>query len=177
MSNVAFFAIPKVLNTDSKYASLSVEAKYLYGLMRDRFKLSVKNRFKDTVGTFIYMPRKVMSGFLKKSLPTIRKFVAELVKVGLIIEKRMGLTKCNKIYVQLLPGEKEGDFQTKEKPYFTPERNEVSPSNHNPSYINLRGYQQGGKNEKKRPQKTVLAQQYTQREYSKEFYASLFEQI
>ena len=39
----AFYRIPKLLFTDSRYAVISVEAKVLYSLMLDRMSLSVRN--------------------------------------------------------------------------------------------------------------------------------------
>ena len=43
----AFYRIPKLLFTDSRYAGISVEAKVLYGLMLDRMSLSVRNNWVD----------------------------------------------------------------------------------------------------------------------------------
>ena len=146
MTSVPFFTIPKLLNIDSRYASLSVEAKYAYGLMRDRFQLSLKNNFTDAVGTFIYMSRNTLADFLKKSLPTVRKIVRELIGVGLIIEKRIGLTQCNKIYVQLLDGEYENSFVSSEKvpvestkkPDSVPDRKDFAPSKNHRKQIQFR---------------------------------------
>ncbi len=43
----AFYRIPKLLFTDSRYVGISVEAKVLYGLMLDRMSLSVRNNWVD----------------------------------------------------------------------------------------------------------------------------------
>lgn len=195
----AYYAIPKPLFTDPRFINLSIEAKTLYGFMRDRLKLSLKNDgWQDTIGTYILMARKTMAEFLRKSLPTVRKIVAELIGAGLLREKRMGLTKCNRIYVQLLPGETANDFQpgietndiSAKKADFSLERKPVASNNGNSKEINKRGYERHQKNEKSTEQRrgggsqtrskyqsTVPAQQYEQREYSREYLYSLFEVI
>ena len=42
-----FYRVPKTLLTDSRYKSISIEAKVLYGLLLDRMGLSVKNGWMD----------------------------------------------------------------------------------------------------------------------------------
>ena len=39
----SFYRIPKQLFTDSRFSSLSAEAKTLYGILLDRMELSMKN--------------------------------------------------------------------------------------------------------------------------------------
>ncbi len=39
----SFYRIPKVLFTDRRFKSITVEAKVLYGLLLDRMALSLKN--------------------------------------------------------------------------------------------------------------------------------------
>lgn len=179
MAAMAFFAIPKVLN-EAPYSKLSVNARYLYGVMRDRMRLSIKNEWNDREGTFILMSRKSIAALLGKSLPTVRKIIKELIDAGLMREKRVGLTKCNKIYVQLLPGETESDFQPGEKQGFPPEGKKLPPKENNSTNTDKRGYEYNPayqRKETKWPKGTVLAQQYTQREYTHEELAQLIEVI
>lgn len=139
MSTMAYFTIPKELETNPMYESLSVEARYLYGHMRDTLKLSIKNDWRDDQGVYIRMTRVKMGLLLKKSLPTVRKIIAELVDVGLLKEKREGLTHSNRLYVQLLPGEDVAAFQSKVQkasppdrtPDFTTEGNGFAPNQRN----------------------------------------------
>jgi hypothetical protein len=140
------------------------------------------------------MARKSIADFLKKSLPTVRKIIAELKSVGLLKEKRTGLTKCNKIYVQLLPGESEiyaqsvneSDIASAKKPDFSLEGKPFASNNGNSKNINKNGYVTEDKKEKStgwrhekppKQQKGVLAQQYEQREYTREFLYGLFDVI
>jgi len=142
-SMVSYFTIPKALDKDLRYKDLSVEAKYLYGHMRDTLKLSIKNGWKDGKGYFIRMTRDKIAALLKRSLPTVRRIIRELIAVGLLREKREGLTRSNRLYVQLLPSEDissftgEGkqsslhdgkqDFSTDRKPVASNNRNSISP--------------------------------------------------
>lgn len=110
-TTATFFQIPKALDTDERYKGLSVEARYLYGHMRDTLKLSIKNNWQDGVGFYIRMARVKMAELLHRSLPTVRRIIRELISVGLLKEKREGLTRSNRLYIQLLPGEDEIEFQ------------------------------------------------------------------
>ncbi|MGX6408663.1 replication initiator protein A, partial [Weissella confusa] len=49
-----FFQSPKAFIYDDFYKPMSVHAKYLYGILRDRFELSFKNDWVDDDG-FIYI--------------------------------------------------------------------------------------------------------------------------
>lgn len=109
----SYFIMLNRLDEDEQYADLSIHAKYLYGKMRDILKLSIRNNWQDENGFYIRMTRDRMAKLLKCSLPTVRKIVKELIQFGLLKEKREGLTKSNRLYVQLLPGENEIAFQCK----------------------------------------------------------------
>ena len=142
----AFYQLPKSLFADEKYQGLSNDAKLLYTMMRDRFRLSIMNNWKDAIGVYIKMTRKAICDLLKRSEPTVRKIIAELIGIGLIKEKRVGLTQANKIYVQLLEGESETTFQSKEKsnpssatkPDFVPERKPFAPNKNYRKQIQFR---------------------------------------
>lgn len=50
-----FYRIPKVFTEETSYYSLmSLEAKFAYGLLKDRFELSIKNKWIDKNG-FVYL--------------------------------------------------------------------------------------------------------------------------
>lgn len=141
MATLAYFTVPKILDTDEKYKKLSVEARYLYAHMRDTLKLSIKNNWQDQLGFFIKMSRSRMAELLNRSVPTVRKIVRELISAGLIKERRVGLTQANRFYIQMLPGESETDFvikkkteiQSKENPDFSPDGKDLSTNKRNPN--------------------------------------------
>lgn len=141
MATLAYFTVPKLLDTDERYRTLSVEARYLYAHMRDTLKLSIKNNWQDRLGYFIKMSRARMGELLHRSAPTVRKIVRELIAAGLIRERRVGLTQANRFYIQPLPGETLEDLSlpkkavspSGQKPDFAPDRNPLSPNKRNPS--------------------------------------------
>lgn len=144
----AYFTVPKILETDARYSSLSLGARYLYGHLRDTLKLSIMNNWRDEVGTYVKVARETMATFLHVSLPTVLKYIKELVKIGLIVDVRKGLTECNQIYVQLLDGESESDLVSrgKEDPNsrgkqgFTPDKKTFAANNRNYQNPNLNNH-------------------------------------
>ena len=97
----SFYRIPKILLTDRRYKSVSMEAKALYGLMLDRMGLSVRNGWLDEKSrVFIYFT-------LEDSMETMCcghnkavKLFADLEHIGLIERKKQGQGRPTKIYVK-----------------------------------------------------------------------------
>jgi len=67
-----FYRFPKGLITDSKYKTLSSDAKILYSIMLDRMRLSVKNNWKDKKGIFIYF---TLGCVLKQNIAQIQEML------------------------------------------------------------------------------------------------------
>ncbi|MCM1027394.1 MAG: replication initiator protein A [Roseburia sp.] len=100
----SFYRIPKVLFTDRRFRSVSVEAKVLYGLLLDRMSLSVKNGWMDGDGRvyIIFTIADVMETLVCAEQKA-NKLLNELDAakgIGLIERKRRGLGKPNVIYVK-----------------------------------------------------------------------------
>lgn len=101
----AFFRMPKMLFSDPVFASVSLEAKVLYGLMLDRMELSRQNNWYDKSGkVYIIFTIAEMAGILNRSESKIYELLKELDStekgVGLIERKRQGLRIPNLIYVK-----------------------------------------------------------------------------
>ena len=95
-----FYQTPKALFKNPKYQGLSLGAKLMYSILRDRLDLSIKNDWKDKNG-YIYL---IFSGeellnLLEISKNTVTAYKKELVKYRLIIDKRLGQGKSNMIYI------------------------------------------------------------------------------
>ena len=95
-----FYQTPKALFKNPKYKGLSLGAKLMYSVLRDRLDLSIKHNWKDGKG-YIYL---MFSGeeilnLLEISKNTVTKYKKELVKYRLIIDKRLGQGKSNRLYV------------------------------------------------------------------------------
>ena len=100
----SFYRIPKVLMKDVRFSIVSLDAKFLYGLMLDRMALSVKNGWLDESGRvyIIFTVADVMES-LGCAEQKANKLLSELDNVrgiGLIERKRRGLGKPNVIYVK-----------------------------------------------------------------------------
>lgn len=97
-------AIPKVLFTDQRYKSVSVEAKLLYGLLLDRMSLSIRNGWLDVDGrVYIYFTLEEAIEFLGFGKDKLVKLFQELDQdrgIGLIERKKQGQGKPTKIYVK-----------------------------------------------------------------------------
>jgi len=128
----SFYRIPKVLLTDQRYKSVSMEAKALYGLMLDRMGLSVRNGWLDEENrVYIYFTLEDALEILGCGKDKAVRLFKELDKssgVGLIERRKQGQGKPARIYVKnfipptaleespSLPAPEEPEPQTSEKP-------------------------------------------------------------
>lgn len=100
----SFYRIPKILILDERFSTVSIEAKFLYGLMLDRMGLSMKNGWLDKDNkVFIYFTLEDAVNKLGCSTTKAVKLFSELdtVKgIGLIERKKQGQGKPTIIYVK-----------------------------------------------------------------------------
>ncbi len=98
----SFYRIPKVLFTESRFDSIAVEAKVLYGLLLDRMSLSARNQWFDELGrVYIVFTVEEIKCAMGCAAQKAAKLLAELEeKAGLIERKRQGLGRPNIIYVK-----------------------------------------------------------------------------
>ena len=98
-----YFVIPKCLNTDPELKKLSIYARYLYGLMLDKMKLSAMNNMVDKSGkAYIYYSWEDIQKDMGLSRNTIFKLLDELDTesgMGLIERIKMGKGRQSRIYV------------------------------------------------------------------------------
>ena len=100
----SFFRIPKALFTEKEFASLSTDAKLLYGILLDRISLSKKNGWIDNDG-YVYIIYTIaeLQELLRMSHTTVTKLLYELDSVhgiGLIERYRQGNNRPSVIYVK-----------------------------------------------------------------------------
>lgn len=96
-----FYRIPKLLITDSKFSSLSNEAKLLYGLMLDHMSLSMENNWIDKKNrVYIIYTIKTITKKLNISAGKAGKLLGELDEFGLIEKVRRGQGKPDLIYIK-----------------------------------------------------------------------------
>ena len=137
-----FIKIPVVLIKDKAFSGLSMEAKVLYSIMKDRLKLSLKNNWIDDKGAYIHLSIEELQKdyFVQLSKPTIIKRKKELVDFGLI-ELKKQFNKSDKIYVNKLSSYiSKNSLPTEVKNFNHISKNslptEVKNFNSNQSYIN-----------------------------------------
>jgi predicted transcriptional regulator len=140
-----FYQIPQELFTP-KFKNLSTDAKVLYGLLLNRNSLSRKNNWLDDNGrVYIIFTREECCDKLSASKPTVSKFFKELNEIGLIEEKRQGLSKPNIIYVKNFISKPES-LENQQKSNFFTSRSEktllqdvkkLCPSNTNINNTNI----------------------------------------
>ena len=95
-----FYQTPKALFNNPIYEGLSLGSKLMYSILRDRLDMSIKNDWKDEKG-YIYLifGGEDLLNLLEISKNTVTKYKRELVKYKLIIDKRLGQGRPNRIYV------------------------------------------------------------------------------
>ncbi len=95
-----FYKIPKDLLVLKKYANLSNEARMLYGILKDRLDLSIRNNWIDDNG-YVYFnySRQAIADLLMVSLNTAKSRFKELKNVGLLIEKTSEKGQSLRLYL------------------------------------------------------------------------------
>ena len=95
-----FYQTPKALFKNPKYKGLSLGPKLMYSILRDRLDLSIKNNWKDEKG-YIYLIFSIeeLASLLEIDRKAIIRYKKLLVDYRLIIDKRLGQGRPNRIYV------------------------------------------------------------------------------
>lgn len=95
-----FFMVPKSLYENPKYSNIDNSAKMLYAILRDRQDLSVKNQWYDEEGCiFFYYDVVALAEYMNVSRTTITRYKNQLIKYGLLFQRRMGQGKPNRMYI------------------------------------------------------------------------------
>ena len=128
----SFFRIPKILVTDQHYAGLSLEAKFLYGLLLDRVSLSKQNGWVDEdMRVFIYFTQEEAMETMRYGKDKITRLFRELDQtgIGLIERRKQGQGRPARIYVKsfVLPLEPESP-ESDQTPPVTPKTAEKEQS-------------------------------------------------
>lgn len=95
-----FIKIPKAFSEDPYYQKLSTDSRYAYGILRERFGLSVMNKWIDDHGNvYLYYTNDGLGKVLQCGKDKVLKIKKELAKFGLLEEERQGLNKPNRLYL------------------------------------------------------------------------------
>lgn len=104
---IKFYQLPKVLFTNPKYWKVSLGAKVLYAVIRDRQDLSIKNGWVDennnvySIYTIVSEDpeRPGLAELLRIDRTTVMRYKKELVKCDLLEDRRVGRNQPNRLYV------------------------------------------------------------------------------
>lgn len=101
VNQIQFYQMPKSMFHNPKYIPMKNDAKLAYMMIRDLLDLSVKNGWvNDRNEVYVKLSRtKLMSRLNIKGTQKFAQVMKELVDYELIIYKRIGLNKCNEIYI------------------------------------------------------------------------------
>lgn len=100
IDELRFYQIPKALIENPKYKSVSMAAKLMYAIMRDRQYLSQKNNWTDDEGhIFFYFDCRSLAKLCNVSTSTINRYKKELITAQLLIDVRQGQGKPNRMYI------------------------------------------------------------------------------
>ena len=110
-----FHLLPKLLFTDEIYQTVSTDAKMLYGLLLDRLSLSEKNDWKDEHGrVYQYFTIHQAQELLHFGHEKVCRLFAELDAADLIVRRRQGQGKANRIYLKEFT--QKSDFRNSRSP-------------------------------------------------------------
>lgn len=101
-SRIKFYQIPKIFSEEtSKYNKLSIPARYLYGILRDRNSLSISKGWVDNDGRiyFLFKQETLCKIMNIKDPKSIRKYLKELENVDLLYRKKQGNNLPDKLYL------------------------------------------------------------------------------
>lgn len=97
---IRFFQIPKALMENPVYRGVSMAAKLLYGILRDRQDLSLKNQWIDEDGyIYFYFDCRKLAKLCNVSTSTINRYKKELIQAELLINIRQGQGNPNRMYI------------------------------------------------------------------------------
>ncbi|MDE8172146.1 replication initiator protein A [Erysipelothrix rhusiopathiae] len=103
--NSTFYQVPKFLFTE-EFKELNSDARLLYGMLKDRHELSLKNKWlTDDGDVYLIYTRQEMMKMLGVSNKTVIKAMEALKAHGLLEEVRQGLRKPNLIFMYMVEGD------------------------------------------------------------------------
>lgn len=116
---------------------LSVMAKNTYQILLGELKsLNNTGRLKiDNYGIYVELARSIIGSKLKRCSHTIAKYIKELQRFGLLIDRRMGVNLCNRIYLKYPTNAKRYDTN-KYKSKNGQKNNDVKPASNTSQHEN-----------------------------------------
>ncbi|NFA43918.1 hypothetical protein EXM65_15420 [Clostridium botulinum] len=115
INSTKFYQLPKAFFHNPLYMNMRNESKLAYSILRDLLELSIKNDWiNDNNEVFVKLSRDKLMQYLNiKGKQKITQIMNELKSKELIVEKQIGVNKCNEIYI-CIPDELDIIYSDKE---------------------------------------------------------------
>lgn len=121
--SASFFQLPRWLFCDTRYKTLSLEAKVAYGFLLNRFQLSRLNGWiNQREEVYVIFPRERLANEMQISYRKAIEVFQELSAAQLIWEKRLGRGHPNQIYLAVVKLSDEDARRHQSSPYAEEER-------------------------------------------------------
>lgn len=103
LNSVQFYQFPKAFTNNPKYIPMKAESKIAYSILRDLLTLSAQNGWVNELGqVYVKLSReKLMLKLNVKGTQKMAQIMKELEAYKLIVYKKIGLNKCNEIYLAM----------------------------------------------------------------------------
>ncbi|KRU40024.1 replication initiator protein A [Clostridium sporogenes] len=101
LNETKFYQLPKSFFHNPTYINMKNESKLAYSILRDLLDLSIKNNWiNEKNEVYVKLSRVKLMRYLNiKGTQKMTQVMKELIEKELIIERQIGLKKCNEIYV------------------------------------------------------------------------------
>ncbi|TYC47988.1 replication initiator protein A [Weissella muntiaci] len=100
LTSERFYQVPKALFELSYYKPMSLSSKMAYGILKDRFQLSLSNKWIDENGhVYFIFTIKNLQDILDMGKTKVIQVKKELAEYGLLVEVRQGMNKPNRLYI------------------------------------------------------------------------------
>lgn len=142
-----FYKLPKMLFLNKKYKGLSLMAKIVYGVIKDRMELSKRKGYVDSDGrVYAIFKQKDLAEFFGVTLRTVKTTFAELKEAGLMEIQKQGMCRPAKVYLAKVEcsSDEEPDFASEGQNLhhggeenFTTEVKEASPRRCNELHLHM----------------------------------------
>jgi len=96
-----FYKLPKAFFLNPFYTSMKNESKLAYALLKDQLSLSAKNGWiNEDNEIYVKLSREKLMKYLNiKGTQKMTQIMDELKSKNLIVEKQLGVNRCNEIYM------------------------------------------------------------------------------
>lgn len=101
LNKTTFYQLPKAFFYNEKYKPMKNESKIAYSLLKNLITLSINKGWYNEEGEiYVKLSRNKMMEYLNiKGSQKMAQVMKELKEFGLIVERRVGLNRCNEIYL------------------------------------------------------------------------------